>query len=231
MMNFLRKYKFSQLKDYQLILEGNKQYVAAKLNEDPQYFQKLSKGQQPKYLLIGCSDSRCPPNELTQTQPGEIFIHRNVANCVIPTDLSVNSALQFSIDHLKVSNIIVMGHTYCGGIQAALSQESVGGVLDLWLNNIKQTIEKNQDLVDKVKDNHDKLTLLTKLHIREQIRNLWKSPIVQRAWSRQQQIMIHGWLLKVETGYIEEIEADDTLPNDLAQQFNLKNQLNYKRQS
>ena len=120
-------------KSFARIIEGNKKYIESKLAENPDYFKNLAVGQNPTYLLIGCADSRVPPNELTQTEPGEIFIHRNIANVVSPTDFNLNSVIQYAVEALKVKHIVILGHTGCGGVKAALSNDSHGSFLDCWI--------------------------------------------------------------------------------------------------
>ncbi|CAD8140390.1 unnamed protein product [Paramecium pentaurelia] len=218
--------EFSQ---YNRVLEGNKRYVEKKLTTDDQYFKKLSTGQSPKYLLIGCSDSRAPPNELTETDPGEIFIHRNIANLVIPTDLNLNCVIQYAVEHLNIHSIIVMGHTCCGGIKAAMAQESVGGLLDLWLNQIKIVYEKHQDLIESLENEEDRLDCLSQLNVRAQVMNIWKNPIIQKSWQKGNPIMVHGWLFRVETGYIEELLIDSQTPYEMNKVFALKFKLDSER--
>ncbi|CAD8126716.1 unnamed protein product [Paramecium sonneborni] len=212
----------TEIQKYAKAILGNKNYVQKKLAQDPEYFTKLAKGQNPKYLLIGCSDSRAPPNELTETDPGEIFIHRNIANVVNITDLNLNCVVQYAVEHLKVHNIIIMGHTHCGGVKAAMNRDSVGGLLDLWLNNIKNVYEKNQHLVNQLENEDDKVACLSCLNVREQVLNMWKNPIVQKSWQDGHPVMIHGWLLRVETGYIEEVQTDENIPENLSNVFRLQ---------
>ncbi|KAM3141960.1 hypothetical protein pb186bvf_005833 [Paramecium bursaria] len=209
------------INEYQRVLDGNKRYVEKKTAENPNYFTKLAEGQQPRFLLIGCSDSRAPPNEITETDPGEIFIHRNIANLVIPTDMNMNCVIQYAVEQLRVKNIIVMGHTFCGGIKAAMRQESVGGLLDLWLNTIKLTYEKNQKILDQIINEDEKITCLSCFSIREQVLNLWRNPIIQKSWNSGHPIMIHGWLFRVETGVVEQLSLDEQFPIELSNIFNL----------
>ncbi|CAD8138609.1 unnamed protein product [Paramecium octaurelia] len=211
-----------EYKRYNKVLEGNKSYVNKKLAQDEDYFRKLAKGQNPKYLLIGCSDSRAPPNEITETDPGEIFIHRNIANIVIPTDLNINCVIQYAIEHLKVHNIIVMGHTCCGGIKAAMKQDSVGGLLDLWLNQIKLVYEKHQELINSFTEEDDQINCLCCMNVREQVLNIWRNPIVQKSWQEGHPVMVHGWLFRVETGFIEELSLEDSIPEEMSKIFKIK---------
>ncbi|CAD8057224.1 unnamed protein product [Paramecium sonneborni] len=218
-----------EINHYNRVLEGNKRYVQKKLSIDDQYFKKLSQGQSPKYLLIGCSDSRAPPNELTETDPGEIFIHRNIANLVIPTDLNLNCVIQYAVEHLNIHSIIVMGHTCCGGIKAAMKQDSVGGLLDLWLNQIKIVYEKHQDLIESLDNEDEKVNCLSSLNIRAQVMNIWKNPIIQKSWQKGNPVMVHGWLFRVETGYIEELLIDSQTPEEMSKVFALKFKLDSEK--
>ncbi|CAD8190649.1 unnamed protein product [Paramecium octaurelia] len=224
MQNQIVHESISEMKKYAKALQGNRNYVAKKTAEDPDYFRKLSQGQNPKYLLIGCSDSRAPPNEITETDPGEIFIHRNIANVVVPTDLNINCVIQYAIEHLKVHNIVIMGHTFCGGVKAAMKQDSVGGLLDLWLNNLKLVYEKHQELINQLEDEDDRVACLAHMNVREQVLNVWKNPIVQKSWQDGHPVMVHGWLFRVETGFIEELEIEESIPTNLSKVF----QLNFK---
>ena len=189
--------------DYVRLLNGNKDYVKEKTKEDPDYFLKKSLTQTPKYFLIGCSDSRVPPNELTKTEPGEIFIHRNVANQVLCSDLNCMSTLQYAIEYLKVDHIIVMGHTMCGGIKAAIACEPLG-LIDQWLQHIREVAVKHKKDLDKITDEKEFELKLTELNVREQALNLYKLTWVQKAML-ERKVQIHGWVCDIETGIIKEL--------------------------
>jgi carbonic anhydrase len=191
--------------DIERLLIGNKKYVNEKILEDPEYFIKRAKIQTPKYLLIGCSDSRVPPNEMTKTNPGEIFIHRNIANQVIHSDLNCMSVLQFAVEHLKVEHIIVMGHTKCGGIMAS-KNKNVKGLIDNWLQNIRDVAFMNKEELEKCKTDEEYFEILTELNIRQQVLNVCKTNYVQKAWANGVNLRVHGWLTNIENGLITDLK-------------------------
>ena len=196
------KHGYSEV--YSKLLEGNKKYVSEKTEANPTYFSDLAKTQTPKYLLIGCSDSRVPPNEMTKTEPGEIFIHRNIANQVIFSDLNCMSVLQFSIEHLKVSHVIVMGHTKCGGVIASRNK-TYKGLIENWLQNIKDVALMNKEELDMCTTEDEYLKKLTVLNVKAQVLNVCKTPYVQKAWAEGRDLHIHGWLMNIETGLIQDL--------------------------
>eukprot|EP00455_Lapot_gusevi_P045057 TRINITY_DN5725_c0_g2_i1.p1 TRINITY_DN5725_c0_g2~~TRINITY_DN5725_c0_g2_i1.p1 ORF type:complete len:273 (-),score=38.28 TRINITY_DN5725_c0_g2_i1:79-897(-) len=193
--------------EYEKLLSGNRSWVAAKTKNDPDYFQRLSAGQTPSYMLIGCSDSRAPPDQLTQTGPGEMFIHRNVANMVVNTDMNVMSVLQYAVEVLKVKHVIVMGHYNCGGIKAALGNQS-HGLIDKWLSGIKDVARLHRTELDSIADPEMKFRRLVELNVREQVTNLCKTDIVQKAWAAGANLEVHGWVYDIFTGLIKEVEKD-----------------------
>lgn len=190
---------------YRKLLEGNKQFVADKLKIDPNFFTRLAKQQTPDFLWVGCSDSRVPANEITGTDPGEIFVHRNIANMVVHTDTNLLSVLQYAVEVLHVKHIIVCGHYGCGGILTALSNESKG-LVDTWVRNIKEVYAKHSEELNKITDPTQKANRLTELNVMEQVRNLAKSPIVQRAWQKRA-VQIHGWVYGLDTGLIKDLDV------------------------
>jgi len=192
---------------YSRLILGNREFVKEKKKTDPEFFEKLSKTQKPKYLMIGCSDSRVPPNELTKTDPGEIFIHRNVANQVLGNDLNCMSVLQFAVEYLGVEHIIVMGHTNCGGIIAANKNKSLG-LIDQWLQNIRDVALIHKEELDKLENEQDFVRKLTELNIKQQVLNVCKTNIVQKAWADGKIIHVHGWLCDLETGLINDLAVD-----------------------
>ncbi len=192
-------------KSYQRLLEGNKKYSDSKKFEDPEYFKKLSLDQTPEYLWIGCSDSRVPANEVTGTHSGEIFVHRNIANLVVHTDMNLLSVLEYAVEYLKVKHIIVCGHYGCGGVRAAISNNT-HGILDNWLRNIKEVYYKYQKELDAIEDMDKRTDRLTELNVIEQVRNLAKTKVVQRAWHNRT-LRIHGWVYGLNSGLITELSA------------------------
>jgi carbonic anhydrase len=190
---------------YEMLLEDNKAWAAEKLAKDPDFFKNLSDIQSPEFLWIGCSDSRVPANEITNTQPGEIFVHRNVANLVINTDVNVLSVLDFAVNHLKVKHVIVCGHYGCGGIKASMSKTDYQPVLNMWLRNIKDVHRLHRDELDKITDGEKKCDRLTELNVQEQIFNLAKTSIIQRAWKKEQRPDLHGWVYGLKDGIIKPV--------------------------
>ena len=191
-------------KDYKRLLEGNRKYVSEKTEKNPTYFSDLAKGQTPKYLMIGCSDSRVPPNEMTKTDPGEIFIHRNIANQVMLTDLNCMSVIQYAVDVLKVEHVIVMGHTKCGGVIAS-NKKDYKGLIECWLKNIKDTALLHKKELDECKTEEEFITKLTEINVKSQALNVCKTPYVQKAWADGRDLHVHAWLMDIETGLIKDL--------------------------
>jgi carbonic anhydrase len=193
------------MKSYEKLLLENKAWAAEKKSDDPEYFNRLAHLQTPEFLWIGCSDSRVPANEITGTQPGEIFVHRNVANLVINTDVNVLSVLDYAVNHLKVKHVIVCGHYGCGGIKAAATKTDFKPVLNMWLRNIKDVYRLHRDELDGIKETENRTDRLTELNVREQILNLAKTSIIQRAWKNEQRPDLHGWVYGLKDGLINPI--------------------------
>ena len=191
------------MKLYESILQGNDEWVNEKLSEDPDYFRKLSIDQKPTYLWIGCSDSRVPANVITKSSPGEVFVHRNVANIVVHTDFNLLAVLQYAVDILNVPHIIVCGHYGCGGIDAAISNEHMG-LLNGWLRHIKDVFHQHEDELQGL-EQPAMARKLVEFNVREQVLNLAKTSIVQNAWKREQKPHLHGWVFDMETGRIKEV--------------------------
>lgn len=192
------------MKAYERLLLENKAWAAEKLQDDPEFFSRLSQIQTPEFLWIGCSDSRVPANEITGTQPGEIFVHRNIANMVVHTDLNLLSVLQYAVEVLHVKHIIVCGHYGCGGVKAALTQHNFG-IINKWLRNIKDVYRIHREEVDTLKTNDEKVDKLIELNVKEQVMNLAKTSIVQKAWKNQHYPHLHGWVYSIENGLIKPI--------------------------
>jgi len=192
------------MKLYEKLLLENKVWAAEKVMDNPDYFNRLSKIQTPDFLWIGCSDSRVPANEITGTQPGEIFVHRNIANMVVHTDLNLLSVLQYAVEVLKVKHIIVCGHYGCGGVKAAFSNHSLG-LIDKWLRNIKDVYRFHQDEINHIEGEEKKVNRLVELNVQEQVMNLAKTSIVQNAWKHQQQPHLHGWVYGLDNGIINPV--------------------------
>jgi carbonic anhydrase len=192
-------------KSYQKLIDGNRHFSLSKKIDDPEYFKKLSLGQTPDYLWIGCSDSRVPANEVTGTASGEIFVHRNIANLVLHTDLNLLSVLEFAVVHLGVKHIIVCGHYGCGGIRAAMGNKMFG-IVDNWLRNIKDVYLKNAEELDAIKDEDKRADRLTELNVIEQVRNLAKTTVVQNEWKKRS-LHLHGWVYGINNGLITDLSV------------------------
>ena len=190
------------------IIIGNLNWIKKKKEEDEDFFNKLSKPQKPKYLVIACSDSRVVVNEFTATEPGDVFTHRNIGNLIISTDFNCQSVLQFAVDYLKVEHILVIGHTDCGAIRAALSYDH-HGLIDHWLKNIREVAEKHKQELENCpeKDHESRVRSLIELNIREQCLNLCKSPTIQQAWARGQDLYIHGYIFEMNTGMLKDLSV------------------------
>ena len=193
------------MRPYEVLLNDNKKWAAAQLAEDPGFFDRLSQLQSPEFLWIGCSDSRVPANQITGTDPGEIFVHRNVANLVINTDVNLLSVLDYAVNHLKVRHIIVCGHYGCGGIKAAITNHDFKAVLNMWLRNIKDVYRIHRSELDAITDTDLKTDRLTELNVQEQVFNLAKTSIVQRAWQEEQRPDLHGWVYGLKDGIIKPV--------------------------
>jgi carbonic anhydrase len=188
------------LPSIQRLINNNKEWVQEKLTLDPDFFNTLSKGQQPKYLWIGCSDSRVPPNEITKTQPGEIFVHRNIANLVIQTDMNLLSVIQYAVDVLKVEHVIVCGHYKCGGVHAAMHNHQYG-LIDNWLQQIKDTYNFYWNFLKDL-DEEKREERLVELSVVQQVYNLGKVNTIQNAWRAEGRPYLHGWVYDMKTGMV-----------------------------
>ncbi len=191
---------------YKKFLDGNKQWVEKTLAKDPQFFERLSKQQAPPLLWIGCSDSRVPANEIINAQPGDVFVHRNIANMVVHADMNMLTVLDFAVQVLKVKHVIVCGHYGCGGILAALSNKQ-HGFIDNWLRNIKDVYRLHQKELDAITDSHQKANRLVELNVIEQVLNLCKTSTVQNAWQERNHPHIHGWVYDIANGIIKDLEV------------------------
>lgn len=192
-------------KSYQKLLQGNKLFAQSRLFQDPDFFKKLSQGQTPAYLWIGCSDSRVPANEITSTKSGEIFVHRNVANLVVHTDTNLLSVLEYAVKYLGVKHIIVCGHYGCGGIAAAMTN-TYHGYVDNWLRNIKDVYHQNCIELDDINNEQQRANRLTELNVIEQVRNLAKTTIVQQAWA-ERELHLHGWVYGLHNGLVKDLSV------------------------
>lgn len=192
------------MKLYKSLLEGNKKWVQTKLETEPDFFDKLSKGQTPQFLWIGCSDSRVPANEITNTQSGDIFVHRNIANMVVHSDMNMLSVLDYSVNILKVKHVIVCGHYGCGGVKAAMQNEQFG-LVDNWLRFIKDVYRTHSEELDAIQDEDAKFDRFVELNVMEQVMDLTKTTIIQNAWTQRNEPKVHGWVYSLKTGLIKDL--------------------------
>ena len=193
-------------KIYQKLIDGNRRFALEKKFDDPEFFKKSSLGQKPDYLWIGCSDSRVPANEVTNTESGEMFVHRNIANMVVHTDFNLMSVLEYAVNVLGVKHIIVCGHYGCGGVRAAMTHKTYG-LVDKWLRNIKDVYNKNRIELDNIKDEDKRADRLTELNVIQQVQHLAETKIVQKAWHDGKSVQIHGWVYELNSGLITELKA------------------------
>lgn len=190
---------------YEKLLMGNKQWSEEKLKKDPEFFKTLSMGQQPEHLWIGCSDSRVPANEITGTKSGEIFVHRNIANMVVHTDMNLMSVLYYAVEVLHVKHIIVCGHYGCGGVIASMGNKD-NGFVNNWLRNIKEVYQKHSVELEAISDLKERENRLVELNVIEQVNNLGKTRIVQKAW-KERKLQVHGWVYGFNNGLIKDLKV------------------------
>ncbi len=189
---------------YKKLLLSNKAWVKDKLGIREDYFTRMVNEQKPEYMWIGCSDSRVPAEEITGTEPGEIFVHRNIANLVVHTDFNLLSVLQFAVEVLEVNHIIVCGHYNCGGVKHALSNKHLG-LINKWLKHIKDVYRIHEKELEQIRDEKAKFDRFVELNVAEQVKNIAETSIVQRSWLRSKKPIVHGWVYDISTGYIKEI--------------------------
>lgn len=190
---------------YEKLLLDNKAWANEMVQNNPEYFKNLAQLQKPEFLWIGCSDSRVPADKITGTQPGEIFVHRNIANLVIHTDVNLLSVLDYAVNHLKIKHVIVCGHYGCGGIKAAMTNHDYKYVLNMWLRNIKDVYSLYKDELNAIEDEEQKADRLVELNVKEQVLRLAKTSIIQRAWKNDKRPTLHGWVYGLKDGIIKSI--------------------------
>lgn len=189
---------------YNSLLENNKAWVANHIDKDPDFFKRLANGQQPPLLWIGCADSRVPANEIIGADPGEVFVHRNIANMVVHTDMNMLSVLDYAVNVLKVKHIIVCGHYGCGGVKAAMGNDHIG-LIDNWIRHIKDVYRFHHEELDAISDEKARFDRFVEVNILEQVLDLGKTSIVQNAWKQNQPLHIHGWVYDVADGIIQDL--------------------------
>jgi len=193
------------MKTLKHLFDCNSEWAASIKEKDPEFFSRLSTQQAPEYLWIGCSDSRVPANQITGLQPGEVFVHRNIANVVVHTDLNCLSVLHYAVEVLKVKHIIICGHYGCGGIKAALENQE-HGLIDNWLRHIRDVIRFNAQKFEGLE--HDKkMDLLCELNVKEQVTNVCNTTIVQNAWKQGNEVSVHGWIYSIKNGILKDLNA------------------------
>ena len=185
------------------LFDHNRQWAADMQRSQPDFFTRLKAQQKPKYMWIGCSDSRVPPNPITGQEPGEVFVHRNVANVVVPSDLNALSTLQFAVERLKVSHVMVVGHYGCSGVQAALEGARIG-LADNWLRHIQDVRDRHANILDQI-DPQVRANALCELNVIEQVRNVCQSTVLQDAWMREQEVTVHGWVYGLHDGLLQDL--------------------------
>jgi carbonic anhydrase len=207
-------------KSYKRLLENNKEWVTKQLNINPDYFEDLAKGQSPEYLWIGCSDSRVPANEITGTKSGEIFVHRNIANMVVHSDMNMLSVLSYAVEVLKVKHVIVCGHYGCGGVNAAMGNKQYG-LIDNWLRHLKDVYRIHAKELDGIKDEDQRGRRFVEVNVMEQVLDLGKTSIVQNAWKSDQNLHLHGWVYDIRDGIIKDLDVTITGVQDLHNVYHL----------
>ncbi|PWG78417.1 carbonic anhydrase [Pararcticibacter amylolyticus] len=212
--------KEAQKSTYDQLLEGNRLFVEGELKNDPDYFKKLSAGQSPKVLWIGCSDSRVPANQVTNTKPGEVFVHRNIANVCVHSDMNMLSVLDYSVNVLKVKHVIVAGHYGCGGVAAAMTRKQFG-LIDNWLRHIKDVYRLHSHELDLITDPQVRADRLVELNVIEQVFNLCKTTIIQNAWKERSDLEVHGWVVDIRTGLVKDLKVSCSNTDNLSKVFAL----------
>ena len=206
---------------YKKILDNNKKWVENKLAISPNYFKNLAEGQNPPLLWIGCSDSRVPANEIIGAEPGEVFVHRNIANIVVHSDMNMLSVLDYAVNALKVKHVIVCGHYGCGGVKAAMGNSSIG-IIDNWIRHIKDVYRFHQHELDAILDEKERFNKFVEINVKEQVMDLAKTSIVQNAWKNGQELSLHGWVYGLNDGYVTDLGVNFNCDKDLDDVYQLK---------
>ena len=206
---------------YKKILDNNKKWVENQLAIDAEYFKDLAKGQQPPLLWIGCSDSRVPANEIIGAKPGEVFVHRNIANMVIHSDMNMLSVLDYAVNVLKVKHVIVCGHYGCGGVKAAMGNQSIG-LIDNWIRHIKDVYRLHEHYLNTIEDEEERFNKFVEINAQEQVFDLAKTSIVQNAWRNGQELTLHGWTYGLNSGYVTDLGVNMSSNDELDEVYQLK---------
>jgi carbonic anhydrase len=206
---------------YKKILDNNKKWVESQLAIDNDYFKDLAKGQQPPLLWIGCSDSRVPANEIIGAKPGEVFVHRNIANMVVHSDMNMLSVLDYAVNVLKVKHVIVCGHYGCGGVKAAMGNQSIG-LIDNWIRHIKDVYRLHDTYLNAIEDEEERFNKFVEINAQEQVFDLAKTSIVQGAWRNGQDLTLHGWTYGLNSGYVTDLGVNMSSNDELDEVYRLK---------
>jgi carbonic anhydrase len=206
---------------YKNLLENNKKWVDQQLAIDESFFEDLAKGQNPQLLWIGCSDSRVPANEIVGAKPGDVFVHRNIANMVVHSDMNMLSVLDYAVNVLKVKHVIVCGHYGCGGVKAAMGNNSIG-IIDNWIRHIKDTYRLHQKELDAIENEDERFNKFVEVNVKEQVFDLAKTSIVQNAWRNSQKLYLHGWVYGLNSGYVTDLNVNISSEKDLDDVYQLK---------
>lgn len=194
------------MRELKVLFDNNEEWAQSKLDSDPTFFSKISTEQTPKYLWIGCSDSRIPATEILKLEPGDLFVHRNVANLFPHTDFNCLSVLQYAVDYLNVEHVIVCGHYGCSGVAAAMANEQFG-LVDNWLRNIRDVYSREKDLLDNITNEEERYKLLVELNVIYQVMNVCHTTIVQNAWEKGKKVSVHGWVYDVSNGKLKDLNC------------------------
>src|SRR6266850_519113 len=208
------------MRDLRELLENNRAWSEGLKARDPGFFDAIAQQQTPRYLWIGCSDSRVPATQLVGLRPGDLFVHRNVANIVVHTDFNCLSVLQFAVDVLKVDHVIVCGHYGCGGVQAAMQNLQLG-LIDNWLRHVQDVMHNHEALLSKIDDEGERLNKLCELNVIEQVLNVSRTTIVQNAWSRGQELAVHGWIYGIGDGLLRDLKIRVTNQSELSKAYEM----------
>ena len=211
------------MSDLQPLFDNNRRWVRERLINDPDYFERLSSLQAPKYLWIGCSDSRVPANQITNLMPGEVFVHRNIANLIVHTDLNALSVIQYAVEVLKIETIIVCGHYGCGGVKAAYENHQFG-LIDNWLRNIKDVYHSHREELDAIAKPEHQLDRLCELNVMEQVSNVCRTTIVQNAWNKGQKLAVHGLIYDLSNGLLQDLSIRISTADQLGNIYQMQPQ-------
>jgi carbonic anhydrase len=216
--------KLVKTDSYQALLKANRDWATKRMHEEPEFFNKLAAGQSPEILWIGCADSRVPANEVTGTRAGEVFVHRNIANVIVNSDMNMLSVLDYAVNVLKVKHVIVAGHYGCGGVTAALSKKQFG-LIDNWLRHIKDVYRLHSYELDAIADPTEKVNRLVELNVEEQVYNLCRTTVVQNAWKERTDLEVHGWVIDLKTGLVKDLNVSRNDAHGLGYVYELDEEL------